>query len=147
MSGFKTYTLGRTSPLMALLAFALIIMFLYWLAKGVFTLLAWAFPVMIIVTAIINYKVILGFGRWIWDSFKRNPIMGLGLTAFSVIAHPFVGLYLLFRAISSKSDTTKTFKALKGDFIAYEEVEDDFLDLSEIKKSKKNIDDKYNDLF
>ena len=147
MSGFRTYTLGRTSPLTVLLIFTLLIISFYWLTRGLFALLAWAFPVIMIATAVINYRVILGYGQWIWDTFKRNPLFGIGISFITVIAHPFVGLYLLFRAINSKSGGQTSSPRLKGDYIQYEELDEDFLDLSEIKQSKKDINDKYNDLF
>ena len=147
MSNYRTFSLGRINPLVALLTFVMIIITLFWLAKGVLTLLSWAFPVVIIATAIINHRVILGYGRWVWDNFKSSPIRGLVIAAFTVLAHPIVGFYLLFRAISSKSEGNQNRQIRKGEFIEYEEVNEDFLDLSDIKKSKDQIDNKYKDLF
>ena len=34
-----------------------------------------------------------------------------------------------------------------GDYIPYEEVEDDFLDLSQIEAQKRTIDNEYSDVF
>ena len=65
----------------------------------------------------------------------------------TVLAHPLVGGYLLFRAITSKSSAGVAGRIKSAEFIQYEEVNEDFLDLSDIKKSKDQIDNKYKDLF
>lgn len=147
MSNYKTFTLGRVNPLIALLTLAMVILSLFWVAKGVLKILSWAFPVMIIAAAVINHRVILGYGRWVWDNFKSNPLRGIIISLFTVIAHPLVGCYLLFRAISSRSNAPKGTPIGKGDFIDYEEVNEDFLDLSDIKTTKDQLDNKYKDLF
>ena len=40
---------------------------LFWLAKGVFYILNIAAPFLLIITMIMNYKVVLGFGSWLLD--------------------------------------------------------------------------------
>ena len=151
MSNFKSYNLGKTNPLMILVVFVFALFALFWLAKGVFTILTWAFPIVFIATAVINYRVLLGYGRWAVDCFKRNPIFGIVVAVLTIMAYPFVGLFLLYRAISSKpgKDVVSADQINKGDYIKYEEIEqdEDFLDLSEIEKSKEEIKNRYDDLF
>ena len=109
------------------------------------------FPIVIVATAVINYRVLIGYGRWVIDNFKRSPVFGIVVAVLSVMAYPFVGLFLLYRAISSKSDSKelRTEQGSKGDYINYEDVEqdEDFLDLSEIETSKKEIKNRYDELF
>jgi hypothetical protein len=104
---------------------------------------------MIIAAAIINYRVLFGFGKWILNTLRSNPLMGVAAVVFSIVAHPLVGAYLLFRAITTRGERdVEENKGLKqGEYIQYEEVEDDFLDLSEIKKSGEEVENKYKDLF
>lgn len=149
MSAYKTFTIGRTNPFLALL-FLFIIMFgLFWVAKGIYTLLSLIFPVMIIATAIVNYRVLINFGKWVWGTLRSNPLMGIAVIIFAIMAHPIVGAYLLFKAVATRGeDNQEDSKELKrGEYIEYEEVEDDFLDLSDIKKSGEEVDNKYKDLF
>lgn len=151
MTRFKSYNLGKTNPLMFLVAFVFALLAIYWLAKGVFTILTWAFPIMVIATAVINYRVLLGYGRWVIDNFKRSPIFGIVIAVLTLMAYPFVGLFLLYRAISSKSKQEQQHRSesSQGDYIKYEEVEqeEDFLDLSEIEKSKEEIENRYDEFF
>ena len=152
MTRFKSYNLGRTNPLMFLVVFVFALIAIYWLAKGVFTILTWAFPVVLIATAVINYRVLFGYGRWVIDNIKRSPVIGIVIAVLTVMAYPFVGLFLLYRAISSKSkpeQQTNGGKSSAGDYIKYEEVEqdEDFLDLSELEESKKEIKNRYDELF
>ncbi len=151
MTRIKSYNLGKTNPLMFLVVFVLALFAIYWLAKGVFTILTWAFPIVLIATAIINYRVLLGYGRWVIDNIKRSPVIGIVIALLTVLAYPFVGLFLLYRAISSKSksEQTKSNKSSKGDYIKYEEVDkdEDFLDLSELEESKQEIKNRYDELF
>ncbi len=151
MTRFKSYNLGKTNPLMFLVAFVFALLAIYWLAKGVFTILTWAFPIVVIATAVINYRVLLGYGRWVIDNFKRSPIFGIVIAVLTLMAYPFVGLFLLYRAISSKSKPEQQHRSesSQGDYIKYEEVEqeEDFLDLSEIEKSKEEIENRYDEFF
>ncbi len=140
---------GRVNPLYALLVLVAIFLGLYWIAKGVFTILSWAFPVMIIAAAVINYKVILGYGKWILETLKKNPIAGILAVLFSLLAYPLVGMFLLFKAIVSKKiNTLDNNPPAQGEYIKYEDVEEeDFLDLKELKKAQQKVDNTYKDLF
>lgn len=86
------------------------------------------------------------------DNIKRSPVVGIVIAVLTVMAYPFVGLFLLYRAISSKSKLKQQangHKASEGDYIKYDEVEpdEDFLDLSELEESKKEIKNRYDELF
>jgi amino acid transporter len=149
MSNFKIYSLGRTNPLIILLFLVAIMFSLVWLVKGLFSLLAMAFPFLMIATAVINYRVILAFGKWLLNLLKGNPVVGIIAVVLTIVAHPFVAGFLLMRAIGTRGQVEKEdyYSTDRGQFVPYEEVEDDFLDLSDIKESKEKIDNKYNDLF
>ena len=151
MSQFKFSTGTKINPILALLVAVVFMFSLFWLAKGVFTILSFAFPVMLIATAIINYRVLLGFGKWVLNALKINPAIGIVIILFTIFAYPIVGLFLLFKALGTrgvKGDPTDAEEPIEGEYIKFEKVEeDDFLDLSELKKSKEKIQNNYNDLF
>lgn len=126
-------------------------MTLYWVAKGAYALLSVAFPFIIVATAFINHRVILGYFSWIKGLLKSNLAFGIVAIFMSVLAHPIVGGYLLFKAWRSRNANRAEdpYEAeRKGDYINYEEVEeiDDFLDLTDVKKKKEEINKKYEDL-
>lgn len=150
MSNFKVFTLGRTNPFIVLAILFVVMFSLVWIVKGLYSLLALAFPFLMIATAIINYRVILGFGKWMLNLFKSNPLMGVLAVLFTLIAHPLVAGFLLLRALGTRGQkgAEDYYDLKKGQYVSYEEVEEeDFLDLSDVKQSKAEIDNKYKDLF
>ena len=104
MNNYKVYQIGRVNPLIALLIFFAIMFGLFWLARGIYSLLSMAFPFIIIATAIINHRVLIGYFRWIVQTLQTNPVAGIIAIVFTIIAHPLVGAYLLFRAISERKE-------------------------------------------
>ena len=87
----------------------------------------------------------MGYGKWLLDLLKINPLFGLLAAIFTVIGFPLVAFFLLIRAISTK-DTSNRRDLRKGEYIRYEEVNEDFLDISELQEHKKKIDNDYNDV-
>ena len=137
----------KVNPIIAVLVIAGFFFLALWIARGMIRILTLLAPVMIIAAAIINYRVILGYGKWLFNTLKENPIFGILAIIFSIVGFPLVSAYLLFKAISTKKEKSevKRLKA-KGEYINYEELDEDFLDLSDVKRQKKDIEDKYDDI-
>ena len=105
----------------------------FWLFSKVWSLLGFIAPVLLIVTLIINYKVVTGFLKGLWDGVRRDPVTGIlkiGLTAFF---HPFVMAYLFFKAVTGRSidkARQRYTDSRQGILTEYEEIEtqpaDDF---------------------
>lgn len=146
MTTQKSYQINKLNPIVLLVGFVLVIATLFWVAKSILKLLAMAAPVIFIAALVINYKVVLGYGKWLLEAFKRNPLFGAIATLFTIIGFPLVSLFLLIRAITSKG-LQNSFNTKKGEFIKYEEVKEDFLDISDIEHQKKKLDNDYNDIF
>ncbi len=83
----------------SLLVMAAVIVGLFFLAKGVFTLLAWAAPALLIITLILDYNIILDFGAWLVKLIKTNPLNGIIAVLFIVFAFPLVAGFLFSKAI------------------------------------------------
>ena len=145
MSSRKIYEFSKMNPFVLLLIFVSIIMIIFWIAKGLLKILSFVAPFLLIAAIIVNHRVVLGYGKWIVGSVKRNPLFGIIAIVFTVIGFPIVAAFLLIRALSSKG-VDPTFEFRKGEYIQYEEVNDDFLDLSELKEHKKKLDNDYNDV-
>lgn len=142
MAKQKQFKFGGTNPLVILVGIVIVIGLLFWVAKKILGLLAWAAPFVLIAALIINYRVVLGYGRWLIDTLKSNLIFGLVAVLFTFIGFPLVAIFLLIRAMASKGIGTEK----KESFSEYEEVDEDFLDISEIKEYEKRVQDGFEDL-
>ena len=101
---------------------------LYFIAKGLFSLLAWLAPVLLIGAAIINYKVIVNYGLWLINLLKSNLIMGIGAVLLTVFGFPVIAGFLFAKALlyrkvgqMKKQHETKE----HGELIEYEEIKEE----------------------
>lgn len=118
---------------------------LFWLAKGVFYILNIAAPFLLIITLIMNYKVVLGFGSWLLDLLKKDIIVGLLASVGTVVFFPVVSAYLfgkmlLLRKVNKmKSDYTDQSYNIKDDYTSYEEVDEIEIPSLELPKKFENL--------
>lgn len=129
---------------------------LFFIAKGIFTVLAWIAPVLIILALIINYRTIVNFLKYMLALLKRNPFGGIVGILLSVIGFPILAGVLFGKSILDRK-VRKLQQAYQereqGEFVEYEEViheeEDTKLDLPPIQKepAPKKEDNRYEDLF
>ena len=75
---------------------------LFWIARGIFSILSFLGPFLLIAALIINYRVVLGYGKWLVDMVKKDFFMGILYTVLSVVGFPIVSAYLLFKAYTLK---------------------------------------------
>jgi len=152
----------------SILFLVLIFVGLYFVAKSVFWVLSWLAPVFLILTLIIDYKVVINYGKWILKMLKSNILMGIGAVLLTVFGFPVVSGFLFGKALLSKKikETLGQFEEKanpnpKDEFVAYEEIKEDVvmedpLDLNvdppkverpEVIIKKKSSDNDYEDLF
>ena len=122
------------------------------MAKGIFTVLAWASPVLLIGAAIMDYTVITDFGKFLMKLIKDNPIMGIVTLVLSVVGYPILFGYLFFKALMRRQVNKIMKEANKEpEYDNYEEVneeqDEDFLELPQIEKQSKKATSEYDDLF
>ena len=133
------------------LVFALIALF--WLAKGIFTILAWLAPILLIATLIIDYQTILGYGKWLLYQLKTNLLAGVLLSLLTVIGFPLVSFFLFGKALLKrklKKLETAYNADLKGQYTEYEIVDEDpieQLELPPLQRRKESATDEYDRLF
>lgn len=120
---------------------------LFWIARGVFTLLSYAAPVLLIAALIINYKVVTGYARWLLDVLRDNVILGLIYSFLSVIGFPILSAYLLFKALAVKKLDTieEEMKRQSGNYT--EEAEFEILDEEPLDLNTEEKPDRYKKLF
>ena len=130
---------------------------LFFLAKGLFTVLSWIAPVLIVGALIINYKTIINYFRFMLSLLQRNPLTGIIAIILSVIGFPILSGVLFGKAILDRK-VKKLVQARQereqGEFVDYEEVipqkKETNLDLPPIEiepPSPKAKDNRYEDLF
>lgn len=135
---------GVASLLLIVLAFV----GMFWLAGKVFSFLAILSPVLLIGAAILDYKVIINYVKYVFGLFSTNIILAIGLVLLTVWAFPVVCVFLLVKAYASYK--LKSIRNKNEELTPYEEVEvvdEDFLELPNIEKSKKQESSDYEQLF
>ena len=130
---------------------------LFFLAKGIFTLLAWISPVLIVGALLINYRTIINYFRFILSLLQRNILTGIVAIILSVIGFPILSGVLFGKAILDRK-VKKFVQAHKAreqaEFVDYEEVipqkKETTLDLPPLEKetpAPKAKDNRYEELF
>lgn len=145
MSSNKIYKFSTINPIVGLIGFAIVVIGLFWVTKVIFKILLALAPFLLIAALFINYRVVLGYIKWLMGSVKRNPVFGIFAILFTIVGFPLVTGFLFFRALATRG-VSSTMNPAKGEFIKYENVKEDFLDLSELNEHKKKMDNDYNDI-
>ena len=125
---------------------------LFFIAKGIFTVLSWAAPVLLIAALALNYQTVLGFLRYLWDLLRRSPLMGILAVILTIVGFPIVSGYLFGKAVLDRRIRQyqgEVKRRREGELIDYELVPDDdaeVLDLESLPPGdqKKN---QYDDFF
>ena len=145
---YKTYSTVRSvNPFLLLLALLGVLFFAFWFLKNiVFRILYAAAPVLLILALVMNYRVVLGYGKWLIDTLRSNLVVGLIATALTIVGYPFVSAFLAYRAYQLRGETFKRKKKGEGEYIKYTEVEDDFLDISQEKLKQEELKSKYDEM-
>ena len=146
---------GSNNPLGGIGAIVILVLFfvaLYFIAKGVFTILSYVAPVLLILTLIIDYKVVIDYGKWIGKLFKNNILTGILATLLTVIGFPIAAGFLFFRAMvrrKLKSMGHDLDTESSPEYSDYEEVveDEDFLELPPLEQPKEDPNNNYDNLF
>lgn len=115
---------------------------------------------LLIIALVLNYSVVTDFFSGLIKDIKEDTGKGLIKALLVAAGYPFVFGYLAAKAWMKRTLGTKRPSAKKeeGDYIKYEEVEEDedFLELEDIDKQKQKVkqtqtrsndDNDYDDLF
>ena len=136
----------------------------YLVIKGIFTLLFWLFPILLIAGIAIDPKEALKFGKSLITLSKKNPLIPLAVIVLSALWFPVIpgtiaalaGGFLLTKALVKKKIKKVFDQGIPGqeeseEFVEYEEVTEDesFLELPEITKEQKSqkSGNEYDNLF
>ena len=131
------------NPFSLIVGFLFLFLFmvgLFYLAKGLFWLLSWLTPAMIIATLIIRYQVWVDYGKMLWRNIKESPVTGILLTIVSILAFPFLTAFLLIKAILyNKVDNIEEEMERRkhGEWAEFEELDSTLNERIEIEEGKE----------
>lgn len=121
-----------------ILLFFLIGFILLRIIGGLYSFLWGAIPIMLILALIINRRVVTDHVSRIARSFDKGILPGLLSVALNGLGLPFVSLYLVIKAFSSKGSTSTSPVDDQEAYLPYEEIhedtDDDILDLPPLEK-------------
>jgi len=140
-----------------IIGFILILVLFYFLLKGLYTLLSWISPFLLIGALILDYRVVLDFGKYVLRLLKENTAIGILIVVLCILGFPFLTGLLFFRAFTGrfiKNYLKKAEEAAKPKFSDYEEVEnndstkEEYLVLPKADRKVENKkDSEYDELF
>ncbi len=126
---------------------------IFFLTKGIYTVLGWLAPILLIAALVINHKVVLNYGKFVWHKLLTKPLIGLLYGAGTFFLFPIASALLLLAAVGSKK-MNKLFdisqmqepNTVDAEFEIVEEETTIELELPEAQ-IKKERDSRYEDLF
>ena len=142
-----------TNGIMGIITLILGFILLFFIAKGVFTLLSWAAPFLLLGALIVNWRTVAGYGKFILNLFKRNIIMAIVAVVLTVIGFPIVAGFLFGKSFLDRKVAqlrSAQEEKVEGEYVEYEdltedEVEPEILELPEIEPLQQESD--YDDFF
>ncbi len=145
----------KTNGIFGFIFLVLLLVGLFFLARGIFKILSFAAPVLIIAALIINYRTVVNYLKFMLSLLKRSLLTGIIAILLSVIGFPILSGVLFGKAIFDRKvrKLQKAHQARKeGEFVKYEEVirrsPDEGLELPPIEKQQApKKENRYEDLF
>jgi small-conductance mechanosensitive channel len=145
----------RANGIFGFIFLMLILVGLFFIAKGAFRILTFAAPVFLLLALIINYRTILGYFKFILSLLQRSTLTGIIAILLSIIGFPVLSGILFGKAIVDRR--IRKFRKLheaneSPEFSEYEEVikpsHKEDLELPPIEKSQtEKKDNRYENLF
>jgi hypothetical protein len=100
----------------------------YYLLKGLYYLLWWAAPALVVLALIINWRVFPDtLKNWL-DTLENRPVTGLLMAAVAVIGFPFFALWLFLKAVGYKK-----LQNMQREFEQPQAPQDEFADFEELE--------------
>jgi hypothetical protein len=145
----------KANGIVGIIFLVLLLVALFFLAKGIFTILAWLSPVLILGAIILNYKTVLGYLKFILSLFQRNPLAGIIAVLLSVLGFPILSGVLFGKAIFDRKirRLQRAHEASEAaEYVPYEEVikpdPKESLELPPLDKQKaEKKENRYDNLF
>lgn len=148
---FERSRMNPFANVTGILIMVLLMVGLFYVAKGVFWLLAKAAIFLLAGAIIIHYPTVTGFLRWLWDTLRQQFLLGMFFLALTVLLYPILCAFLFVRALVNRKVSSLEAllrKEREGEFVDFEELE------STMHAKKNRVvagtvrkEDRYQDLF
>ncbi len=128
------------SPFGSILGIIMGVLFLiglFYIAQFIFRILYFLSPVFIIAALIMDHKVVTGYGKWLWQQLRNNPLSGVLYTLLTILGFPLVSLFLLGKAALKKKVREAQQEAeqqRQGEFADFEELDSEPLNLDRLER-------------
>jgi Na+-transporting methylmalonyl-CoA/oxaloacetate decarboxylase gamma subunit len=140
------------SPIWAVLFLVLFVVAMYYILKGLFYLLYFTAPIMLIALLVIDHKIFVNHFKGVFKKIRQNPAVGILSLILQVVGLPFVLAYLLMKALFVRKlrkveDRIRTQR--EGEFVEFEDVTEvkTNIQLPRLNESEKDKPNQYNSLF
>ncbi len=142
------FEFNTQNTIVAIVFLAVTFFALFWIARGIFTILTYVAPILLLATLFINYKIVVNYGKWLWKQLQNNPIMGVIAILLTIIGFPVVsfllfGKALLERKVKQVEEEVRVER--EGSFADYEIIEEETLELPQIPTEKVEVRQKPTD--
>ena len=115
----------RSNGIFGFIFMILVLVGLFFIARGIFKLLALAAPVLILGALIINYRTVINYFKFILNLFKRSVLTGIIAVLLSIIGFPILSAVLFGKSILDRKVKRLQQHAQmerEGELVEYEEV-------------------------
>ena len=147
----KKVEVNPFNSLGSILTLVFIFVALYFIASSIFKILSWAAPVLLAGALIINYQVVLSYGKWLLKLVQDNLLMGVGAILLTIFGFPIIAGFLFGKALLyRKVDKMREEYEVKthGEYVEYEEIEEpEPLQLPRMQKQSRDRGNEYEQLF
>lgn len=148
----------RLDPITAIFALLMVFVAIYFVLKGVTWLLSWAMPVLLVLTLIINYRVVLNYIKMLGRLLKNNTLWGIGAVILTFLFSPFVVAFLFAKALLNRKVEKMMHQAeaaqeeRDGEYISFEDIsipdeKQSLIELPPLREKHKRDNNDYEDLF
>ncbi len=144
----RGFQFNTQSTILTILGLVLFIMALGWLIRGIFTILAIIAPILLIITVIIDHRIVLNYGKWLLKLLKNNTVVGVLATLLTIAGFPVVCFLLFGRAMLQRKvkQLENEYRAERdGSYTEYEVIEDEVQELPLPPLEKESPLDKTSD--
>ena len=154
----KEINFNNNNPFSSLTGIVLVVLFLvalYFIARAIFTILYYLSPIMIVAALIVDHKVVIGYLKWMVGLLRDNLLLGIGAIVLSVLGFPVLSAFLLSKALFKRQVKKVQDEAQaprEGEYIEFEELDSEPLELPPIEKEEKKQepprqDNRYDEFF
>jgi energy-coupling factor transporter transmembrane protein EcfT len=134
----------RLDSVASLLLLIVFVIGMFFVLRGIFIILSWIAPVLLIAAFILDRSVVINYVKWLGGLVKSNPLMGIGAILLSLVGYMAVFPYLFFKALFKKKikDVQRKYEQeQQGELIDFEEIESkpntEMLELPQMQKQEK----------